>query len=183
MLKVNDVPTSVECKVNGRTVEMALDLATGLEFLVAYELQGKVAGPRQVGYDVCDSVLYPGLMFQVKHTAKPRGAKNGYPAAYTWVGNAGHQADYYILFAVKGEQLLPFLIPFVVWKTARAQDRGGPIGRLRVRKFKVTATMFGKRGHGRIHQNRFWNHYISDWPEGLHRRLNDYQQLSFELAT
>lgn len=185
MLKLNNVPTSVECKVAGRIVPVDLGLATGLEYLVAYELQGRIAGPLNPGYDVYDSALYPGLTFQVKHTAKERRVKNG-QTVYSWVGNINCQADYYVLFAVKGEELLPFLFPCAVWeKTGHVQDRGGPIGKMKIRRFRIPTPLFCGRGRygGYIYQSPLWNYHISDWPEGLHRRLNDYQQLSFQLAT
>ena len=174
MLKVDDVPTSAQCQVNGRTVEMALDLATGLEFLVAYELQGKVGGANQQGYDVYDSALYSGLTFQVKYSSVQKPSSQRGTSFFLWQERHRRQriivADYYVLFGIKNDMFFPFLVPFVVWK--RRLTTSGKTGH-----FYISGRRFSRKG-GK--QNLMWNHYILDWPEGLHRRLNAYQQLDFK---
>jgi len=176
MLRVRDIPTETECKLGGDVVGFDLDLTTGLEFLVAHELQGRVATPRNPGFDVYDSALYPGLTFQVKHAGAwldpgKDARRRNRSEVYTFRGHHEREADWYVLFGINGDKLCPFLVPLVAWR-----DKGSTSGVHRI--LIISANTFTRRTKA-LKQNRLWEFHISDWPEGLHRRLKERQERLF----
>lgn len=177
MLKLDDVPKSAECgSFRCGVAEIDLDLTMGLECLVACELWGRVASPRNPGYDVYDSALYPGLTFQVKQSKAwldpGRDArKRNRSEVYTFRGHAEHEADWYVLFGVKGDELWLFFVPLMAWR-----DKSSVSGAYRT--LIISANMLTRRTKA-LKQNRLWEFHISDWPSGLHRRLSERQERLF----
>jgi hypothetical protein len=169
---LGDVPQSLMCFASGHKIIKDLSLTERFEVLVALEVQGRLAASRNAGFDVYNSILYPDLTFQVKasHAWKDPGTdakKRNRSKIYTFRGSIEHMADYYVLFGVRGDLVFPFVLMRESWERF-----GSKAGKFRV--LIISAERYSRKTKA-LKENRLWNCYVSDWPEGVHRRLGQHQ--------
>ena len=169
---LDTVPGTMVCHVNGHKIIKDLSLSERFEVLSAIALRARLTVGKNAGFDIYDSALYPGLTFQVKASnawqdISTRAKIENHGEVYTFNGADNYEADFYILFGLKDDMVYPFLFSKNAWKKA-----GSKTGK---RRIVVLKTARYSRRTKALKENRGWNCYIDDWPNGLHRKLHEHQ--------
>lgn len=177
---LNQVPTELRCPKCDEFIT-DIELSRGFEFLVARVLKARAAPARNEGYDVYDSVPFPGLTFQVKYAnARERPEEHKYIGDREVTVTAGHQwtwhepkagaADFYILFGIYEEQVYPFVTSRYIWmENSSNTGKGGRIKIVRAYEYSPCG-----RYERSAKRNAFWQYYVKSWPADLPIRIKYY---------
>jgi len=182
MFKLEIVPTQLNCPRCGEYIK-DVDLAEGFEVLTAGLLQACNASFLCPDYDVYDSRLFPGLTFQVKYaqarerlaiTKTVKGRTNTWDQrpTWSWAEAKALGANWYILFGIANGYVYPFAVPTWIWERESYDTGNG--GRI------LTISTEEKSRCGRYvksyKRNKFWQHYLRQWPDDLFSRIRHYEK-------
>jgi len=176
-LHIDVIPRVLCCPRCGYHIQN-VTLSKGFELFVARTLRAELASERVIGYDVCDSELYPNWTFRVEYSevviglAKERVkggrlCENKPGLTWAWRENIDSRiADWYVLFGIRDNLVYPFVLSQADWLKASFKCGEGRI-------HKTTAQEYSHCGGytSGYERSELWNHYVSVWPDGLHAVL------------
>jgi len=181
-MQLSDVPSILHIRDEHGDLTKDLSLGERFEMLAARVLHARVARYRQVGFDLYDSPLYPGIKFQVK-IAHAREGQSGpkiingrdvlmrVAPSWTWSEKASGEVHLYILFGIKQGIIYPFVAPLDIWLAESFESSGG-------RTLRICSEEYSRCGRyeSSIKRNKFWEYSIRNWPLGLFERIGYYTE-------
>jgi hypothetical protein len=151
-----------------------MSLSEAVEFYTARVLGAQVAPARMQGYDVHNSIHFPGVTFQVKVSRAGAGRKEqkivkgrdstwDSSPTWAWTERLAFGADYYVLYGVRKDQVYPFVVPVYLWEDESYDTGNG--GRF----LRISIDQYSRCGKYRnsFKRNKFWQYLVKTWPKGL----------------